>query len=536
MKKGSTNTLFLLVCITFSAITINAQSVFLKDYRLSRVTDDTPLPPSNSVSQISISDSVIWIGTSKGVGKSLNGGRSWKSFSSNPAFANQGIFSLAVRNDTIWTSTGYEKKLKEGSVQTGSGYTFSTNGGITWQHIGQTLDQRGDSIISYCIDNSTCINDSIWILPIVVSEQNVTFDIALSSGTVWIASWASGLRKSTDQGQTWQRILLPPDNRNSLKPTDTLWTYAATDTHRQRRIFHRFDPRRNNNFLAFAVYAQDSDTIWCGTAGGVNKSTDGGKSWVKFNRQNQASPILGNWVIAIDQQRWGTKQRIWTTNWRADDPNEQYGVSYSDDGGKSWTNILHNIKAYDFAFKDSIAYIATVDGLYRTYDGGKSFIKTSSIYDPSTRQVIASPSVYSVGVIGDTVFVGTADGLASTIDNDSILFGTTWKIFRAYQQVGNAALTYAYPNPFSPALEPVRIHYGLPLSSSPQTVSIDIFDFGMNRVRTLINRATRSGVPEFDELWDGRDDDGRIVANGVYFYRIKIDGHDSLYGKILVLQ
>src|ERR1041385_4643861 len=190
-----------------------AQSKFLKHFSLTQ--SSSSLPPSNSVSHISIQDSTMWIGTSNGVGKSTNSGRTWESFRTNPAFANNGIFAITTNNDTVWASTGYDKEVSESSVQTGSGYAFSTDAGLAWQHINQTLDQRGDSIISYGI------NDSLWFLPVVVPEQNVTFDISLSPGTVWVAGWASGLRKSTDNGQTWQRIILPPDNRSDIRQIGT---------------------------------------------------------------------------------------------------------------------------------------------------------------------------------------------------------------------------------------------------------------------------------------------------------------------------
>jgi len=502
-----------------------AQVTLLKHFKLNSATVNTSTPPSNSVSQINVLDSVLWIGTSKGLAKSTNTGKSWESFRENSSFANDGIFALAVSKNRVWTATGYDKELDGGSVQTGSGYTFSTDNGFTWQHVNQTLDQRGDSILSYGI------NDSLWMLPVIVPEQNVTFDVSFSSNTVWIASWASGLRKTTDDGQTWQRILLPPDSRNTITPNDTLWTYAASDTLKLRRIFQRFDPRRNNNFLAFAVYAIDDDTIWCGTAGGVNKSTDGGRSWTKFNHQNQTAGILGNWVIAVDRQQLPGISRVWTTNWRAEGQDEKFGVSYTDDGGRTWTNLLHDIKAYDFAFKDSIAYIATDDGIYRTADGGLNFAKVSSISDPLNRQIISSPQVFSVNVLGDTVFVGTGDGLASTIDNTANQFGASWKIYRAYQQVGNSGVSYAYPNPFAPSSEVVRIHY----YATASNIGIDIFDFGMNRVRTLIHSASRIAGIEHDEIWDGRNDEGKIVANGVYFYRINM-GNTEAFGKILVLQ
>ena len=532
----------ILILFSLSLSYTFSQKIFLNSYKLDVFSGVTSqLPPSNSVSHIRIEDSTIWIGTSKGLAKSVDGARSWISYRGDSAFANEGIFAVAMNKETIWASTGFEKELNEGSVQTGSGYAFSTNGGLSWLHVNQTLDQRGDSIISYRINDSLVINDSVWILPVVVPEQNVTFDISLSPGTVWIASWASGLRRSTNNGARWERILLPPDNRNSLQPTDTLWSYSPSDTLRQRRIFQRFDPRRNNNFLAFAVHAIDNNTIWCGTAGGVNKSTDGGLSWIKYSHQNQrnGSPILGNWVIAIDEQPLAGFSRLWITNWKADDPDEEFGVSYTDDGGRTWTNLLHGIRAYDFAFKGDIAYIATEEGLYRTSDGGLSFVKITSISDPNSRQVITSPKFFTVDVIGDTVFVGSGDGLASTIDNLSIQFGSSWKIYLTYQQVGATSETYAYPNPFSPNFESVRIHYGtitVGSSLSSRAVSIEIFDFGMNRVRTLINNAQRSGNTEFDEIWDGRDDDGDQVANGVYFYRVTVDDGEPRFGKILVLQ
>ncbi|HEV8539435.1 MAG TPA: hypothetical protein VGR15_11010 [Bacteroidota bacterium] len=525
-----------LVTLSDSAALL-AQVSLPKHFGLGSVSAGSSLPPSNSVSQINVVDSSLWIGTSKGLAKSANAGRSWEIFRDNPAFSKDGIFAVTVRANLVWAATGYEKEVGDGSIQTGAGYAFSTDDGGTWQHVNQTLDLRGDSIISYGI------NDSLWILPVVVPEQNVTFDVTFSSDAVWIASWASGLRRTTDFGQTWQRIPLPPDNRSSLKPTDTLWTYAPNDTLRLQRIYQRFDPRRNNNFLAFSVHAVDVDTIWCGTAGGVNKSTDGGSSWVKFNHQNQVAGILGNWVIAIDRQRLSGINRVWTTNWRAEGQDEQYGVSYTDDGGRTWTNLLHGVKAYDFAFKDSVTYIASDEGVYRTKDGGMSFAKVSSITDPTTRQSISSPQVFSVNVLGDTVFVGTADGLASTVDNSENQFGASWKIYRSYQQVGNTGNSYAYPNPFAPGREVVRIHYlaaaagTIQPASSPanSSVNIDIFDFGMNRVRTLARSAARVANEEQDEIWDGRNEDGRVVANGVYFYRVKI-GDVQQFGKILVLQ
>ncbi len=503
-------------------------------------TTSGALIPSNSVSHITVgSDRAIWIGTGKGLSRMPPDRAAWESFRDNEAFADDGIFSVAAEGNTLWVSTGFEKDVDGATVQTGSGYAYTTDNGTTWTHLGQTLDDRGDSILQYGI------NDSLRILPIVVPEQNVTFDISIFNTTIWVAGWASGLRKSTDMGQSWERILLPPDGRDSISPEDTLWSYASSDTLHLRKIYDRFDPRRNNNFLAFSVLALDDMNIWCGTAGGINRSTDGGLSWVKYNHTNQSSPIMGNWVIAVREQVYASGpsgsdsvRRIWTTNWQAEGRDEEFGVSYSEDDGRSWVNLLHGVRAYDFAFRDSIAYIATNRGVFRTSDGGATFDQVTDIVEQESRTVVATSSFFSVGTVDDTVFVGTSDGLAWTVDNASDPFGTEWHIFRAYQQLSNPSESYAYPNPFSPASEPVRIHYAVAQEGSGSTtvVRIEIFDFGMNRVRTLINQAPRDGGAEYDELWDGTNDAGDVVANGVYFYRVEAGNADPVFGKIILMQ
>jgi len=164
------------------------QSKFLKEFSILPGIPQLALTPSNSISHIAIYDSAIYIGTGNGFAKTIDGGRSWTNYRTESAFANTGIFSIATNKETVWVSTGYNTDVSGGSVQTGSGYTFSTNGDTGWHHLPQTLDNRGDSIFRYCIPDSVCLNDSVWFLPVLVPEQNVTFDIALTDGAVWIAS------------------------------------------------------------------------------------------------------------------------------------------------------------------------------------------------------------------------------------------------------------------------------------------------------------------------------------------------------------
>ena len=130
------------------------QKKFLRSFRVQGVqADSSAYPPSNNVSHMNAENGALWIGTSKGVARTLDGGRSWTSYRSDTAFANDGIFAIATRQETVWAATGYDKETADGSVQTGSGYAVSTSGGYSWSHLGQAMDSRGDSIFAYGIND-----------------------------------------------------------------------------------------------------------------------------------------------------------------------------------------------------------------------------------------------------------------------------------------------------------------------------------------------------------------------------------------------
>ena len=85
---------------------------------------------------------------------------------------------------------------------------------------------------------------------------------------------------------------------------------------------------------------------------------------------------------------------------------------------------------------------------------------------------------------------------------------------------GPVSLAYNYPNPFDPANGVTHIRYYLSL---PSTVTIDIFDLGNNRIRTLVDGSIRLEGEHTEDVWDGLDEDGRRVANGLYFCRIRTE-------------
>jgi hypothetical protein len=96
------------------------------------------------------------------------------------------------------------------------------------------------------------------------------------------------------------------------------------------------------------------------------------------------------------------------------------------------------------------------------------------------------------------------EGTATDVDDDPLLIP------------GGFHLAQNYPNPFNPS---TTIEYRLP---APAHVSLVVFNILGRRVRVLVDAPRASGPHTV--RWDGRDDTGRAVASGVYFYRLSADG------------
>lgn len=83
--------------------------------------------------------------------------------------------------------------------------------------------------------------------------------------------------------------------------------------------------------------------------------------------------------------------------------------------------------------------------------------------------------------------------------------------------LGRTALFVNRPNP---AREETRIHFRLGLGSE---VTLSIHDAAGRRVRELVHGFRSEGA--HDLVWDGRDDAGRAVASGVYFFQLETNGY-----------
>jgi hypothetical protein len=98
----------------------------------------------------------------------------------------------------------------------------------------------------------------------------------------------------------------------------------------------------------------------------------------------------------------------------------------------------------------------------------------------------------------------------------------------------NAYNLYNYPNPFSD-----RTYFTFSLSKLPEQLNIKIFSIAGRLLKTLSQNSSqlRAGFNKIE--WNGRDEDGDRIANGVYIYKLIIinaDEQQTLTQKLVILR
>ena len=81
-------------------------------------------------------------------------------------------------------------------------------------------------------------------------------------------------------------------------------------------------------------------------------------------------------------------------------------------------------------------------------------------------------------------------------------------------------LAQNYPNPFNPT---TTISFQMPKAGN---VNLKIFNIVGQEVRDLESGNLTAG--SYQAIWDGKDNFGKTVASGVYFYQLSVQGEENL--------
>lgn len=543
------------IVLLFNTDLIYAQKLFPSDYSYRSVIADstdslllsTNTMLSNVVTEVILqADNLVWLGTGLGI-SIISDSLSVKTLQDTLDLTNGSYTTRIPRGGISAMTTGdqggpYEKFMfaaaagSENDIPIGKGIVFTTDATdstINWIYYDQPIDDALSDTIPFGDIGF------VAVLPVTVPQANVTYDMDLSEEFAWTASWAGGLRRFKFIDQVWERVPLPMDNQYELTTCkDTSYIriggrYILKDYYLNPR-----DPQDdgNHNHKAFSVLSY-SDTIWVGTANGINRGILGSGNCIDWEHYSYPMDNLsGNFVVGLEIQRLNGKRIIWAATVNADDPTEKRGISYTIDDGLSWNTALLGERIYNIAAFDSLVFAASANGLWKTEDGINWALyrpahqaipfPNTAIYDLD--EVLAD-EVYSVAFdnrsyYGDgSIWIGTGDGAAHSYDLD----GLNWKIFRAEYDINE---DYAYPNPFSPYTHNVLndngyVRFQTNEWSGTFVIDIDIYNFAMEKVyaTSFDKRISSSGTLK----WDGRDQQGVYVHNGVYFVKLTYPENQS---------
>ena len=95
-------------------------------------------------------------------------------------------------------------------------------------------------------------------------------------------------------------------------------------------------------------------------------------------------------------------------------------------------------------------------------------------------------------------------------------------------------LSASYPNPLHAGLNGATtvIRYQLPPEQFAQKVTLRVYDVLGREVRTLVDAPYQAG--QFTAQWNGRDEQGRLMVSGVYFYKLEAGAQQVVRKLVLV--
>ena len=306
----------------------------------------------------------------------------------------------------------------------------------------------------------------------------------------------------------------------------------------------------------------DSTIVGVGRVRGPSffvKSTDGGQTWTSKDMSAHAAGLIDVYFFTPDHGI-----AVGLTN--SFHPESSGVVLATTDGGETWEKRITTSRTGEWAWKisfpsDQVGYVSlqrnSESPIYflKTVDGGATWeekILFQSYYFVQGMGFITETMGWAGG--NSTFFtLQTLDGGESWFSagfgarvnrfrflGDSLAYAVGRSVYKytAETSVGleedigpfvhqRSILHPSYPNPFH---QNTTISYSL---SGEEPVELSIFELTGRLIKVLVRARQPPGV--HNAYWDGRDELGRDVPDGVYFYTLKT-GNTSITRKMIALR
>src|SRR5499426_1426249 len=246
---------------------------------------------------------------SGGIAKTVDGGVHWEDnlFDAQPA---QSIGSFAVAPsdpNTVWAGTG-EAWIRS-HISVGEGIYKSTDAGKTWKLMG--LEKTGR------------------IGHVVIDPKNPNIVMACAVGHAYGPQQERGVFRTTDGGQTWNRVLFTDENSGCSD--------LVQDQSDPKTMFAGMWP------LVIHTWGRESG----GPGSGLFVSRDEGATWTKITGHGLPTHMTGKWGLAIARSN---AKRIYALIETGDgvpfngngEETDSGKLWRSDDGGENWKLVSYD--------------------------------------------------------------------------------------------------------------------------------------------------------------------------------------------------
>ena len=383
-----------------------------------RIADIAVHPDNDNVWYVAVGSGGVW--------KTENSGTTWSPIFDDQASYSTGCITIDPNDPArIWVGSG--ENVGGRHVGYGDGVYLSPDSGATWKNMG--------------------LKNSEHISKIVVHPNNSDVVWVASQGPLWKKGGERGVYKTTNGGKNWKRVLGNSEWTGAtdlmIDPNDPQILYAATwDRHRTVAAYmgggpgsgiHRSTdggetweklsnglPKSNMGKIGLALSPQKSNVVYAAieldrTQGGVYRSEDGGSSWSKMS-----DTVSGGTGPHYYQELYASPHkfdRLYLMNVR---------VLTSEDGGKSFTQLKEEKKHSDnhalIFKKDDPNYlmIGTDAGIYESFDLAQNWRYIKNLPLTQFYKVAVNNAEPFYSIFGGTQDNGSVGGPSATDEREGI--------------------------------------------------------------------------------------------------------------------
>ena len=470
--------------------------------------------------------------------KTTDGGGHWNNTGDIGESGDDWALCLARSNDTIYVGT-----MPEGDV------FRSTNGGADWT---ECYELPGADVI-----NDILVTQSGTIIAAGEGGDTLGFYRSPSGGNSWYYSEPSErprrvwcLYQASDGTILAGAAKPATGDAGILKSTDggASWNWTSF----------------NSSGTLFCIMEASNTYLYCSDGSHVYRSIDHGDTWTPIS----GSPGLEDMIqskhqIAVKRSTnrgvtWGNAEVVSANlNYEKCDP-KVAGTSAATPA--AWVAYSEKTPSDDWDLK----YAYTVGSIWskdHTLSGGAgdqnlcdlaSRRESQSVHAAFCSDHTGSRKLYYTGTAGstptlwyDTVRISSVLPAAthtpeiSFYQNNPLIFFCGIAIgpyqyplklwvdalhFTGVDQeedgtpgAAGFSLSHNYPNPFNPT---TSIQYTVHSRQTPLRTTLKIYNIRGQLVRTLVDEPKGGGG--YQVFWDGKSDDGKDVASGIYLYELRI--------------